>query len=128
MLAQLLAQRGIASRTIPHTLVSRELIGELDVSDVRVITVSYLELEGTPAHLRYLIRRLRHRAPRAVIIAGLWPQGEAVLTDRQVQSTLGGDHYVASVREAVDTAVTSFSERPASPDAAAQSVSATTPI
>ena len=41
MLAQLLAQRGIASRTIPHTLVSRELIGELDVSDVRVIMVSF---------------------------------------------------------------------------------------
>ena len=54
--------------------------------------------------------------------------GEAVLTDRQVQTALGGDHYVASVREAVDAAVTSFSERPASPDAAAQSVSATTPV
>ncbi|MEO5895755.1 MAG: AI-2E family transporter [Vicinamibacterales bacterium] len=127
MLAQLLAQRGIASRTIPHTFASRELIGQLDVSDVRVITVSYLELEGTPAHLRYLIRRLRHRAPRAVIIVGLWLQGEAVLTDRKVQITLGGDHYVASVREAVDTAVTSLSERPA-PDAAAGTVAAPTAV
>ena len=108
MLAQLLAQRGVTARTVPHTLASRELIAQLDVSDVRVIAVSYLELEGTPAHLRYLIRRLRQRAPRAVIIVGLWRQGEAVLTDRQVQMTVGGDRYVASVREAVETAVTSL--------------------
>ena len=112
MLAQLLAQRGIASRTIPQTLVSRELIAQLDVSDVRVVVVSCLEVAGTPAHLRYLIRRLRHRAPRAVLIAGLWPQGETVLTDPQVQTALGGDQYVTSLREAIDATVVGLCDRP----------------
>ena len=112
MLAQLLAQRGIASRTIPHTFVSRELIAQLDLSDVRVVVVSCLELAGTPAHLRYLIRRLRHRAPRAVLIAGLWPQGETVLTDPQIQTALGGDQYVTSLREAIDATVVGLCDRP----------------
>ena len=52
MLAQLLAQRGVASRRIPHTFASREMIAQLDLSGVKVITVSYLELTGAPAHLR----------------------------------------------------------------------------
>jgi len=114
MLAQLLAQRGVASRTTPHTLVSRDAIGQLDLSDVKVITVSCLELAGTPAHLRYLIRRLRHRAPDATIIAGLWPPGDAVLTEPQVQTALGGDRYVASLRQAIDASVDALSDRPAS--------------
>ena len=39
MLAQLLAQRGVGSRRIPHTSVSRELIAQLDLSAVKVIAV-----------------------------------------------------------------------------------------
>ncbi len=102
MLAQLLMQRGVAARTIPYRFVSREMIAHLDLSAARVVTVSCLELEGEPAHLRYLIRRLRQRAPSAAIIAGLWSQGDAVLTGQQGQKALGGDRYVASLREALD--------------------------
>ena len=63
MLAQLLAQRGVASRRIAHASVSREAIAQLDLSGIKVIAACCLELAGAPAHLRYLIRRLRHRAP-----------------------------------------------------------------
>ena len=65
---------------IIYAAVSRETIAQLDLSAARVITVSYLDLAGAPAHLRYLIRRLRHRGPQAVLIAGLWGQGADVLT------------------------------------------------
>ena len=126
MLAQLLAQRGVASRRIPHTSVSRETIAQLDLSAVEVITVSYLELGGAPAHLRYLIRRLRHRAPHATLIAGLWPQGEAVLNEPQAQKALGGDRYVASLREAIDASLAALGDPSASPDLAARISSAET--
>jgi predicted PurR-regulated permease PerM len=105
MLAQLLTQRGVASRRIPRAAVSRELIARLDVSGVTVMTVCCLELVGAPAHLRYLIRRLRDRAPRATLIAGLWAEGEAVLTEPHAQKALGGDRYVASLRDAIDASV-----------------------
>jgi predicted PurR-regulated permease PerM len=113
MLAQLLAQRGVVSRRIPHTIASREMIAQLDLSAVKVITLSYLELAGAPAHLRYLIRRLRQRAPHASLIAGLWPQGEAVMTDAQVQKALGADRYVASLREAIDATLAALGNSPA---------------
>ena len=118
MLAQLLAQRGVGLRRIPHTSVSRELIAQLDLSTVKVIAVAYLELGGAPAHLRYLLRRLRHRAPHAAIIAGLWPKGEAVLNEPEAQKTLDGDRYVGSMREAVDATLAALSDPPASKDLA----------
>ncbi len=119
MLAQLLSQQGVASRPIPHALVAREAVAQLNLSDVRVIAVSCLELAGTPAHLRYLVRRLRQRAPDATLIAGLWPSGEAVLDDPQAQTAVGADHYVTSLRQAVDTALAARRE-PSSPRALAK--------
>ena len=128
MLAQLLAQRGVAPRRIPHTAVSREMIAQLDLSTVNVITVSYLDLEGAPAHLRYLIRRLRHRAPHATLIAGLWTQGDGALTEPQAQKALGGDRYVASLREAIDASLAALSDPSASHELAVRSSSAETAI
>ena len=116
MLAQLLAQRGVVSRRILHTSVSREMIAQLDLSAVKVITVCYLELGGAPAHLRYLLRRLRHRAPHAALIAGLWPKGEAASNEPEAQKALGGDRYVGSMREAVDATLAALSDPPASKD------------
>jgi predicted PurR-regulated permease PerM len=113
MLAQLLAQRGVVSRRIPHTFASREMIAQLDLSIVKVITMPYLELTGAPAHVRYLIRRLRQRAPLAVLIAGLWPQDEAVVADTQLQKSIGADRYVASLREAIDAALAALGDPPA---------------
>jgi predicted PurR-regulated permease PerM len=126
MLAQLLAQRGVPSRRIPHTSVSREMIAQLDLSAVTVIAVSYLELGGAPAHLRYLMRRLRHRAPHAALVTGLWSQGEPVLNEPQAQKALGGDRYVASLREAIDASVAALRDPSASPDRAARNSSAET--
>jgi predicted PurR-regulated permease PerM len=128
MLAQLLAQRGVGSRRIPHTSVSRELIAQLDLSTVKVIAVCYLELVGAPAHLRYLLRRLRHRAPHAAIVAGLWPKGEAVLNEPEAQKTLDGDRYVGSMREAVDATLAALSDPPASKDLARRIGSAETAL
>ena len=102
------------------------MIAQLDLSAVKVITVSYLELGGAPAHLRYLIRRLRHRAPHATLIAGLWTQGEAVLNEPQAQKALGGDRYVASLREAIDASLAALSDPSASPDPPARISSAET--
>lgn len=101
MLVQLLGQRGVEARRIPNAAVSRETITTLDVTGVEVIAISYLEVTGSPAQLRYLVRRLRERAPTARIIVGLWPQGEAALSDLAIQRTLGADRYVGSLADAV---------------------------
>ena len=103
MLAQLLRQHGIETRLVRNAQVARDAIAGLDLSDVRVVAVSYLELAGSPAELRYLIKRLRQRAPSARIVVGLWPEGEAALTDAGIQRAVGADAYVGSLRAAVET-------------------------
>jgi methylmalonyl-CoA mutase cobalamin-binding subunit len=102
MLAQLLGQRGFQVRTVPAGETTRDTIDRLDLAGTDVIAVSYLELTGSPARLRYLIRRLRAKAPGARVVVGLWPQGEAALSDEDVQHTLGADRYVGTLANAVD--------------------------
>ncbi len=117
MLAQLLDQRGIATRVISHRAASREAAGSLNLSDVAVVAVSSLELSGSPAHLRYLIRRLKARAPEAAIVVGPWPETEPVLTDADLQRTLGASEYAASLGAAVDRSLAHISSvRQGSPE------------
>jgi predicted PurR-regulated permease PerM len=102
MLVQLLGARSIAARAIGNAAVSRGMIESLDLDGVDVVAISYLQLEGSPAQLRYLVRRLRGRAPDARIVVGLWPQGEAALSDPAIQQALGADAYVGTLAAAVD--------------------------
>jgi hypothetical protein len=101
MLAQLLHKHGLGSRLVPHEAVSRSTIFNLDMTGVQMICISYLEISGTPAHLRYLLRRLRKQAPKAPILVGLWPAEDAVLKSEAMRATLGADYYVSSMRDAV---------------------------
>ena len=114
MLAQLLAQQGLQSRRIPYALASREGIAHLDLSVVQVTIVSSLELAGAPAHLRYLIRRLRQRAPHAALIAGLWFDVDPLMSDAQEQKLVGADSYVASLRDALAAALAALGKPRAS--------------
>ena len=103
MLVQLLAERGIAARAIGNNAVGRDAIGTVDLSGVELIVISYLELVGRPAQLRYLVRRLRAQAKHARIVVGLWPQGEAAMSDEAIQRNLGADHYIGSLAQAIET-------------------------
>ena len=71
-----------------------------------MVCISYLEISGSPAHLRYLVRRLRGRLPTGTsILVGLWQTEDEVLQDHALQSLVGADHYTTSLREAVETCV-----------------------
>ena len=111
ILAQLLARRGFGTRRVAATAVSRGALDQLELPGVRLICLSYLELGGTPSKLRYLVQRLRRRFPEASILVGLWPEGEAALSDAQIQHTLGADLYVPTLGAAVD-AVLALANRP----------------
>jgi predicted PurR-regulated permease PerM len=110
MLAQLLRKHRLGTQVIPHAAVSRSAIMGLDVTGVKMVCISYLEISGTPAHLRYLLRRLRQRVPNAPILVGLWPAQEAILEDEKLRAAVGADYYVASLREAVVCCLTAATE------------------
>ncbi len=102
MLAQLLGKHGLGARVVDHQAVDRAAIRHLDVSGVAMVCVSYVELTGSPSHLRYLVRRLRIRLPAQPLLIGLWPSEEAVLHDDRLRAAVGADHYTSSLREAVE--------------------------
>lgn len=101
MLAQLLTKHGLGARVIPHEASSRQQVGRLDTAEVAMVCISYLDISGSPAHLRYLLRRLRQRMPGVPLLVGLWPEGEAVLTDEAQAKAVGADHYTSSLHDAV---------------------------
>jgi hypothetical protein len=101
MLSQLLTKHGLGSQVVPYQAVSRSAILGLDTAGVQMVCISYLEISGSPAHLRYLLRRLRQKLPHAPILVGLWPAEDAILTDEKLRSAIGADYYVTSLRQAV---------------------------
>ena len=64
MLAQLLQQARAGRPGLPHEAASRAGIERVDVAGVAMVCVSYLDIAGSPAHLRYLLRRLRQPPAR----------------------------------------------------------------
>ena len=102
MLAQLLGKHGLGAHVVGYGDVSRERIASLDVTGAAMACISYLDISGSPAHLRYLMRRLRDRLPKgAPILVGLWPSGDSALKDETVRTAIGADFYTSSLTEAV---------------------------
>ena len=110
MLAQLLGKHGLGARVVPHDAVSRSAIGQLEVEGVTMLCVSYLHLEGSLSHLRYLIRRLRQRVPGVPVMVGLWPAEAEILQDDRLRSALGAEYYASSLRDAVEACLEAASE------------------
>ena len=102
MLAQLLHKNGLKARVLRHDAASRTHINELDGEGVAMVCLSYLEIAGTPSHLRYMLRRLRQRLPAARLVVGLWPVEQAILTDDRLRAAVGADVYTTSLRDAVE--------------------------
>ncbi|CAG4892375.1 AI-2E family transporter [Paraburkholderia saeva] len=107
ILAQLLAKHGFDCRALPHEAVSRTGIDTLDATTASVVCIFYLGIDGIPSHLRYLVRRVRQRAPHASIVVGLWPEGDTDGWSGNLQDAMGADYYATSLRDMVNACMTS---------------------
>jgi predicted PurR-regulated permease PerM len=102
MLAQLLEKHGFRALVAPYAAASRETIGLLETKGVRMVCISYLEISGSPSHLRYAIRRLRQKLPGSSILVGLWPADDAALTDKGIRAQIAADYFARTLQEALD--------------------------
>jgi predicted PurR-regulated permease PerM len=106
MLVQLLGKHGMGGRLVSYTQVNRNGIDTLDVVGVRMACISYLDISGSPAHLRYLMQRLRRRLPKgAPLLVGLWPAEDSTLKNPALQAQVGADYFTSSLAEAVNACV-----------------------
>ena len=71
MLAQLSTAHGLAARVEGPEALSTTNVFRLETTGVAVVCLVYLDASG-PAHMRYAVRRLRRKLPKAIIILGCW--------------------------------------------------------
>ena len=105
ILAQLLVKHGLGARIVPHEAVSRREVESLDLAGVAMVCVAYLEIKGSPSHLRYLLQRLHDRLDGQKLLVGLWPASDMAMSDEAVRREIGADIYVSSLHDAVEQCV-----------------------
>jgi predicted PurR-regulated permease PerM len=71
MLGQLSTAHGLAARVEAAEALSTTNIFRLETTDVAIVCLVYMDQSG-PAHMRYTVRRLRRKLPKATIILGCW--------------------------------------------------------
>ena len=106
MLSQLIGKHGMGGRVVDYEAVSRDGIDSLDTTETSMACISYLDISGGPAHLRYLVQRLRKKLPLGKpILVGVWPAGDAALSDPSVQQSIGADYFAGSLGQSVTLCV-----------------------
>ncbi|MDB5360887.1 MAG: family transporter [Rhodospirillales bacterium] len=105
MLCQLLSKHGIGARIAPYEAATRGNINLLETSQVAMVCVSYLDISGKHAHLRYLLQRLRQRMPTTPIVVGLWPSEDPSMPDPTLRDEIGADYYTRTLHQAVEICV-----------------------
>ena len=101
ILGQLLRKHGLGAQPISHQEVSRAMIGSLDPTSVAMVCVTYVDIVGSPPHMRYLLRRVRQRLPDCPILVGFWAPSDPFLDDTAAQGMAGGTAFVSSLHDAV---------------------------
>jgi len=99
ILLQLLGKHGFKSRASPHEAASRASIDQLDADDVGIVCILYLQIDGIPSHLRYLVRRIRARLPNVSIVIGLWAAEDTEKWSADLQSAVGAECYASTLQE-----------------------------
>ena len=85
--------------------MSRAHIAELDLTGVNAVCISYIEGLNTLSALRYLVRRLRQRARATKLVVGLWAADAATISEDRIQSAVGADIHVNTLKGAVDACI-----------------------
>lgn len=100
MLCQILAHDGSAATRIDHAATGRGRIAALDIGGAETLVLCYLDPADAIAQARYLIRRLREKAPATRIVSGFWGDdgpGDAGIGERDA---LAADAFAARLVDA----------------------------
>jgi hypothetical protein len=110
MLSQLIEKEDTAASTSIAEASSREKLSSLEIDDVALICVLYLDTRAVPANARLLVRHLRQRSPNAKIVFGLVQKPAAESPEKLAR--MGADDYASSLEDMVEIA-RAITEQPA---------------
>jgi predicted PurR-regulated permease PerM len=100
MLGQLSTEHGLSARVEEAEALSTANVFRLDTTGVALVCLVYLDGSG-PAHMRYSVRRLRRKLPKATIILGCWMKDVDPAALEQMRDASKADLVAASLGEAV---------------------------
>lgn len=102
MLSQLLERRGITASRVTDKAADRQTLESIEMNDVVLVCVLYLQARGFPAHARLLIGRLKQRNPQTKVILGLVQHATAGTV--QMPAKFDAVEYIGSLKEALEIA------------------------
>jgi predicted PurR-regulated permease PerM len=100
MLGQLSTAHGLKARVEGADALSTANVFRLETTGVAIVCLVYMDASG-PAHMRYAVRRLRRKLPKATIILGCWMKDMDPAALELLRDGAKADLAAASVAEAV---------------------------
>ncbi|MGH6833504.1 MAG: hypothetical protein ACRECM_10885, partial [Methyloceanibacter sp.] len=106
MLAEALKKRGLGAKSLSPEPISAAHIASLAKTEAKLVCLSYLGLGTGPAHIRYLVRRLRRILPEGTaILVCYWSQKSDSAAAKKLIEAAEADAYATSLPEAVELCV-----------------------
>ena len=117
MLGQLTTAHGLPSRVVGAEALSTANIFRLETGGVAIVCLVYMDASG-PAHMRYSVRRLRRKLPKATIILGCWMRDMEPAALESLREGAKADLVAASLGGALKLCVeaTGFKDLSTEPD------------
>lgn len=100
MLAQISTEHGLAARVEGAASLSTTNVFRLDTTGVAIVCLVYLDARAA-AHMRYSVRRLRRKLPKATIILGCWVKDIDPAALELLREGAKADLVATSIGEAV---------------------------
>jgi len=100
MLGQLSTAHGLGARVEAADALSTANIFRLETAGVAIVCLIYMDA-SSPAHMRYSVRRLRRKLPKATIILGCWLKDMEPAALETLREGAKADLAAASLGQAV---------------------------
>lgn len=101
MTAQVLEERGICAKVLPPIAVSQGALGQLDLTGVEIVLLSYFHPQPQ-VYARYIFRRLRRRAPHLKLVVCCWNLADATGQAESLARQMAADAVFTSLEGCVD--------------------------
>jgi predicted PurR-regulated permease PerM len=99
MFAQLCNVHGLNTRVEGPEALSTSNIFRLETEGVVLVCLAYLNA-ANPAQIRYAVRRVRRKLPRAQIMVGLWDGADTADRAEAIRESAKADFFAPTLREA----------------------------
>jgi hypothetical protein len=106
MFSQLCNVHGLHARVEGPEALATANIFRLETEGVALVCLSYL-IAANPAQIRYAVRRLRRKLPRAQIMVGLWAGLDTAERVATLMESSKADMWASTLREAIRACIVS---------------------